>query len=409
MKKNDKKNLTLDKPHPPNKLLYKLLIPFCSFLIKVAFKVKVHKEDAIKTLKGPFLAIGTHSSVLDFLLMMGALLPHRLNMIGARDLLAWKSVKPFVKIGGVIPMSQFAMNINSVRLMKKALEIGCNLALFPEGKISLDGRQLHCILQNIAKLLKFLNVPIVMCHNNGGYLSLPKWAVKFRRGKIQTTVKLLFTVEELQSMNIKDIYSRIKSAFAFNDHIYQRDNRIRFKTKAPAKGLHYILYKCSRCGAEYEMRTTDNEIICDACNNTIEYTEYGEMLSKPPSVVRFKRIDQWYDYQRESIKKLVSDESFFESHPVVWEVNSDGTYKESGEGDLYINTTEIGFIGKDFSGKPVTITFPLKFLYTIVQKASEAVDLTIDDIVHRFYFREGKYSVKYTLIIEESYKRIHGI
>ncbi|MDR2267437.1 MAG: 1-acyl-sn-glycerol-3-phosphate acyltransferase [Christensenellaceae bacterium] len=407
MKKN--KDESTYAPRHPNTLLYWLLVPFAKFLGWIIFKVQVHKESAVKKLQGPFLALGTHSSPMDVAFMMSALMPHKLNVVCARDVFTWKPIKPIAKLAGLIPMSQFSMDIASVRLMKKAIAIGCNIAMFPEGKISLDGRQLHYISPSLAKFIKFLNVPVVMCHNNGGYSSRPKWFKGFKRGKIDQTVKLIFTKQEIESMAVSDIYSRLVDAFKYNDHIYQKENKIKFKSKTPALGLHYILYKCPNCGAEYQMCSTNTELICDACKNTIEYNEYGELLAAPPWRTPFERIDQWYDYQRATIREAILKEDFLESHPVVWEVNENNTYTESGSGELYIDRTNICFVGSDLSGNPVEIKYPLKTLSTIVQKTTEAVDLTIDGVVHRFYFREGKYSVKYTLIVEESYRHIHNL
>lgn len=389
-------------------MLYWLLVPIAKFLAWVVFGIKIYKDRAVKKVKPPFIAIGTHSSPMDVSFMMTSLVPIRMNIVCGRDVFTWKPIKPIIKMAGLIPISQFAMDIASIRLMKRAVENGCSLAVFPEGKISLDGRPLHYLSPSLAKLLKFLNVPVIMCHNNGGYCSRPKWFHKYKRGRVEQTVKLLFTVEELNKLSNDEVYARLKEAFDYNDHIFQRQNKIRFRSKTPAKGLHYILYKCPKCGAEYEMRTTERELICDACGNTVEYTEYGQLIKKGDSVT-FDRIDLWYDFQRESVRKEIEDPDFLLSHPVVWEINNNNVYTENGEGELYIDKEYIGFSGVDLKGNPVEIKCPLKTLFTIVQKKKEAVDLTIDGVVNRFYFREGKYSVKYTITVEESFKKIHNL
>ncbi|MFA5449452.1 MAG: 1-acyl-sn-glycerol-3-phosphate acyltransferase [Clostridia bacterium] len=398
------------EPQKPNAILYWLLAPIAKFVAWAFFRIKIDKDKRIKKIKGAFVAIGTHSCPMDVSFMMTALLPRHLNIVCGRDVFTWRLVKPILKYAGLLPISQFATDIGSIRYIKKAVDNGCSLAFFPEGKISLDGRPLHYLSPSLTKLLKFLNVPVVMCHNNGGYSSRPKWYKSFKRGRVEQTIKLLFTQEELSALSNDEMYARLKEEFDYNDHIYQRDNNIRFRSKSPAKGLNYILYKCPKCEAEYEMVSTDRELLCEACGNKVEYTEYGELIPSEGSKA-FPRIDIWYDYQRESIRKELANPNFRISKSVVWEQNDpeDNIYKEKGEGELYIDDEYIGFAGKMFDGTPLEIKLPLKCTFTIVQKTKEAVDLTVEGVINRFYFRDARYSVKYTLLVEESFRKINNI
>jgi DNA-directed RNA polymerase subunit RPC12/RpoP len=383
-------------------------VPIAKLLVHIIFHIKTKKDEKIKKIKGPFIAIGTHSTVMDVAFMITALAPKRLNIVCGRDVFSWKPVKPIVGLAGLIPISQFDMDISGIRLMKKAVDNGCSLAFFPEGKISLDGRPLHYLSPSIAKLIKFIRVPIIMCHNSGGYCSWPRWSKKLRRGAIEQKVSLLLSKKEIEVLSTNEIHARLKEAFSYNDVLYQFENNISYKTTAPAKGLDYILYKCPRCGTEYQMASSDRELFCFACDNRVEYTEDGRLIAKDGGTT-FDRIDLWYDYERASVRKEIKNIDFYESHPVIWEINENNNYNENGRGDLYIDRENIGFSGKDFNGNLVEIKFPLKTKFTIVQKTKEAVDLTQGGVVHRFYFCEGKYSVKYTLIVEESYKQIHGL
>lgn len=395
----------------PSGILYWLLVPFAKLLAILIFNIKVNKDRAVKKIKTPFIAIGTHSCAMDVAFMMTSLMPTRLNIVCGRDVFSWKWVKPIFEMAGLIPISQFSMDISSIRLMKKAIDKGCSLAVFPEGKISIDGRQLHYLSPSLGKLLKLLNVPVVMVHNNGGYSSRPRWYKKFKRGTVNQDVKLLFTVEELKTLELKEINERLKTAFKFNEHLYQKENKLRFKSKYPAKGLHYLLYKCPKCGKEYEMESKGSNLICKACGNNAEYTEYGEIRPANDEAVVYSRIDLWYDYEKEAVRKELEAADFKIEKSVDWYFQNPIThiYEKKGEGVLYIDKLDICFIGTDLAGKEIIIKRPLKTLFTIVQKLEEGVDLTVDNIVHRFYFKEKKYSAKYNLIVEESFRKISGL
>jgi 1-acyl-sn-glycerol-3-phosphate acyltransferase len=386
------------------------MIPLAMLISKIMYRFRVNKDQLIDKIKGPFIAIGTHSCTMDVAFMMLALVPRPLNIVCGRDVFTWKPVKPILHKAGLIPISQFEMDLNSIRLMKKAVQNGCSLSLFPEGKRSIDGRSLHYISPSLAKLFKFLDVPVVMCHNNGGYCATPRWSRSRRKCKVVQDAKLLFTQEQIRSMSVDEIFCRIKKEFSYNDNLYQKEHALHVRCKEPALGLHYLLYKCPKCGTEYEMESKGRELHCKHCGNTAEVNEYGEIKAKNGGIA-YSRLDIWYDFEKESVREEIANPDFFVSHPVTWRVNDPVTnvYHEKGEGELYINGTEIGFRGKDKSGKFCEISVPIKVLPTIVQKVDEAVDLTVEGVINRFYFKEGKYSAKYNLIVEQLFRKLHHL
>ncbi len=397
-------------PNQPNKFLYPLLIFVGRILGKIWINAKFKKDERIKELKGPVVCLGTHSCIMDVAMMMLAMSPKRLNIVCGRDVMTWNVLKPFSKAIGLLPINQFEMDLASIRTMKRAVEKGCSLALFPEGKFTLDGRGSYYLPESLAKLLKLLKADVVFCHNNGGYCARPRWYSGFKYGTVLGTSEVLFTKEELATLTDKEIYAVLKEKFKFNDNVYQIENKLRFKAKNPAEGLHYILYKCPNCGKEYEMVSDAHHLTCEACGNEVEYTEYGEI--KPVGDSKFfPRIDLWYEFERESVRKEIEDESFEMRHEVVWEqADENHNYVELGSGEFFLNHDYIGFKGTRYeSGEEVLIEVPTLKQPTIVHKNSEAIDLTIDTIVNRFYFKEVKYTCKYNIAVEELFRKHKGL
>lgn len=393
----------------PSLLLYWLLVPIAYLIFKLKFGFTIVKDKRIRSLRGPVICIGTHSFVLDVAMMILSQFPRRLNVVCGRDVFTWTPIKPIRKAAGLIPTSQFAVDLKSIKQMKQAVDNGCSLALFPEGKISIDGRNLPFPNAGLAKLLRFLNANVVLCHNFGGYSSKPRWG-RWRKGKIVHAAKVLLTKEELATLSVDEIQQILVKEFTFNDHDYRERNHLRYRTKEPALGLHYILYKCPKCGAEYQMESDADTLTCTACGNRVTMDEYGVLRPATASdVCPYDRLDRWYDFEKEAIRQETARDDFRLSYPVVWERNlaSVNRYEECGEGELYIDRERIGFVGKDFDGNEVELECSLKNLNTIVQKMKEAVDLTIGEDIHRFYFRDGKYSAKYNLIVEERFRALH--
>lgn len=402
----DDKNMNEIKIRKPNGFIYYPIGYIIKLISKLIFRLKVDKTE-IKGLKPPFLLLGNHSSVTDIAFNVTALLPHRLNILTSKDLFTWKPFKPFITRLGCIPKSQFSVDIMSLKMMKAAVEQGRNIVIYPEGKTSIDGKELHYVAPSIGKLIKFLNIPVVLSHSSGAYLTKPRYFKGFRYGKVFLKEKILFTKEEVEQMSPKSIYERVRENLKFNDNIYQLENKIKFRSRRPALGLEYILYRCPKCGEDYKMRSTDRHLICDYCGNNVEYTEYGELIPDKYSKA-FDRIDLWYDYQRKCVDEEIKKDDFYISNKVDFFMDVDRHYIKVGEGDLYIDKENIGYKGTK-NGEDFEVKTPLKTMHTITTKNEEGIDLSYAEGQYRFLFKTTKCATKYGIIVEQMFRMLNKL
>jgi len=393
-----------DYVHKPSFVYYLL----AAYLTRPFFRIKwnhvIKRDKNIKKLNGPIVAVANHASTIDVVMSIHALLPKRYNVVTGKDLFTWKILKPFITAFGCIPKSQCTLDIAAMRTMQNAVQQGRNLLLYPEGKTSLDGTELKYLPETIGKFLKFLGCNVVSVHTEGAFLTRPRFCKGFKKGKCVTTTKVLITAEQLKTMKPKEVYELVRDELKFNDNIYQRENGIRFKSDAPAQKLDYILYKCPSCGSEYETTVKDGKfLVCGKCGNTVEYTEYGELIPKENSKT-FDRIDLWYSYERDSVTEELQKEDFrIEKEVAVLVENQDtAEFDERGEGVLYMVRGEMGFIGK-IDGEEKTLVQNLKGMNSVVTKTAEGVDLTFDGVIYRFMFKEHKWSAKYGLLVEQNF------
>ncbi|OQC16806.1 MAG: 2-acyl-glycerophospho-ethanolamine acyltransferase [Firmicutes bacterium ADurb.Bin080] len=380
-------------------------------LAPIFLKLKIERDSEIRHLKGPIVAIGTHSCLMDVAFSILSINNRRLNVICGRDVLSWKWLDFLRKGLRMIPINQYEMDLTSIKDMKKAIDDGCSISLFPEGKISLDGRNLHYLTPSTAKLMKFFGANIVFSHSYGGFCSRPRWYHGFKKGKVHYKSEVLFTKEELADASCQEVYDKLKEKFTFNDNLFQIENGLRYRSKSPAKGLDYLLYKCPKCGAEYEMDNDGWSLTCKICGNKVNVDEYGHILPDSEKDIAYNRVDLWYDFEKESVRKELLNPEMELKKDVEWKILNYQTaqYESAGEGVCFVNHEYIGFEGKDLEGNEVSIKCPMKNLYTIIIKNEEGIDLTIDHVVHRFYFKEKKYSVKYNLIVEENFRKLNNI
>ncbi len=387
------------KVKKPNFFVYTIPTYIMKFFSRFYWRMKTDNRE-IRKIKSPILALVPHSSTLDILPVCATLLPKRYNVVMGKDLFTWKQLRPFIKAFGAIPKDQCNIDLACMRQMKAAAESGNNILLYPEGRTSLDGKQMFYLSPAIGKLVRFLGCTVVVVENHGSYLTKPRYIKGFRRGRIETKARVLFTAEEAKTLPAKVLTDRIVEAFRYNDHIWQRENDVVFKAKELASRLDYVLYKCPRCGAEYEMKAEGDTLSCTACNNAVRYTERGALVPIGNSV-SLDRIDLWVDYERAEIDKEIADPSFRLEKDVFVQIRNDVTfrYDDCGKGALSIDREKIEFCGT-VCGEDTVLTFSLDGVPTVVTKNSEGIDLVIGGVPYRFLFTERKWSTKYGLIVE---------
>lgn len=398
-KNKQTKGVTNIKVRKPSFWLYTIPAYITRIFTKFLFRHKIDRSQ-IKGIKGPVVAISSHASTMDVFVGVHSMLPMRLNIVTGRDLFTWKLLKPFIKAFGAIPKSQNAVDISSMRTMKAAVEQGRNLLIYPEGKTSLDGKNLHYLSPSVAKFLKFLGCDVVMIKANGAYLTKPRYFSGVRRGKIVSKPYVLFTKEQLKTLSNKQIYDKVVEALQFNDHIWQQENNIRFTHKNTAGNLNYILYKCPKCEQEYKMVGEGKFLTCTHCQNKVEYTEYGQLKPIGDSVSK-DRIDLWCDYQKQQALKELLQENFRLEHEVdlLIEDKQTASFVPRGEGIFFMDRENIGYVGSMDETKVELIQSVQQFS-TIITKNKEGVDLMFDEIIHRFLFKDKKWSAKYGNMVE---------
>ncbi len=400
--KNDKGKKT-ETWEAPSGFWYFIVAVISKFLLKLFFRHKVQRK--VKLEKGkPYVFISHHASLIDVLLMIDAAYPIKLNIIIGRTFYIRKSLSFVAQAIKCIPKSQFAIDLPAIRAMQSVTADNRAVGIYPEGKVSVDGRQLYYLPTGTAKLIKMLDAEVIVVASAGSYCAKPKHGNSFRFGKLRSVVYSLLTREQVSELSNKEIHATISKALEFNDNIYQQENNIRFKCKNPALGFHRSLYKCPKCGIDYQIRSTNTHLICNACGNSVEYTEYGKLIPEEGSVA-FGRIDLWNEYQRQACRQELQNPDFYLETPCKCSFFAEGMpdFEYVGDGIAYINKEKIGYRGT-FKGKPYEYTMPLKSLHTITAKTREIIDLVSQEGILSLELLENKYATKFELLVEENYR-----
>jgi len=358
---------------------------------------------AIRVIKGPVLVLGTHHAATDFLYMTRMLAPKRMSFVVAANMLYDKRYAWAIKMmGNSIPKKQFAADYECVRSIKKMIESGISIGLYPEGRVSVDGTESY-VSFSIAKLIKWLDVPVVLIKNTGGYLSMPRYNLNFHMGKVELSAKRILSVEEAKAMSAQQIHALLLEEFHYNEFEYQEKNHIAFLGKRPALGLDRLLYKCPKCGAEFQMEAELDKLRCNACGNTAVIDKYGKITPVGDGVA-YPRVDLWYKYQKQELGKEIDASDDYALLCDVGLALSDeatGMFNSIERGTLTLTQNGYSYLGE--TGRE--LKFSIAGTPSIAFVVGTIIDFFLDNIIYRFCFDKVYMSTKYNIATELLHKK----
>ena len=184
-----------------------------------------------------------------------------------------------------------------------------SVIMYPEAGYSLDGRT-TTLPRRLGILLKRLGVPVITVITTGAFARDPMYnMLQIRDVKVSAHVKCLATKEELKEKSVAELDAMIDEAFSFDNFAWQRDNKVVIDEPFRADGLQRILYKCPHCGTENKMEGKGTKLVCHECGKEWEMDVYGQ-LSALSGETEYSHIPDWYDWQRECVKKEIEDGTY---------------------------------------------------------------------------------------------------
>lgn len=283
------------------------LIYLLSFFATLFKKHKVERIN-MKGLKPPYIMLSNHMSFVDFELAALGTFPHRVNNVVNIDgyyrrpwLMEWI---------GAICTRKFTMDLHLVKSIRKVLERGDVLSLYPEARYSPCGITSY-IPESVGMMVKRNKVPVVAVLHRGNYLHSPAW--DFRRKRkvpLHTTLTQILTAEDVERMSVEEINTKIKEALTYNDYAYQQERGILITEPFRAEGMHKILYQCPHCLTEHKMASSGAEIFCTECGKRWTLNENGT-LSANEGETEFTQVPDWYEWERSNVVAQVEQGNYF--------------------------------------------------------------------------------------------------
>lgn len=393
-----------NKPHWYLKIVEFIGGPF--YMLFNNGHVKTDKE--VRKLKGPYLILCSHASFMDFPQLVQGIMPRTTGWV--------MSVEEFRRgdwlmygIGGM-PKRKFTHDIVTAKHMLRYLKtLKHSVALYPEARFSFAGVN-ERLDDALGKLCKHAKVPVVLFKAYGNFINSPQWSKHpYRKIRQEAHISLLLSPEQLQSMSADEIQATIEKAFERDEYKWQVEKGYHTKCKQRADGLYRILYKCPACNAEFKTKSGGTKLWCEACGATWEM----DTLSRLKGVntdAGFSHIPDWYNWEREEVRKEVKAGTYHFEDDVRVE-----DYYSTKVGFLDVGTAHVvhdenGFTFKGtVNGKPFELNKPVSSMYSVhveydFLNRGDAFDIATDETSYFMYLKTAEnYLTKMHFATEELY------
>lgn len=271
---------------------YYSLIFFLSRLFQGRSPRLLIEEEALSGADAPYILLANHESFFDFNYL------HRMSHPRPPAFLInnYYCTRPVLKMlrrrSGMLSKRLFASDFRAPVSIMRTLRSGYPVVIFPEGRLSPDGRS-NPIVEEGAAFYRRLGVDLVLVRICGAYYAGPKW--RRRRYHADTTVRVsverVLKREEIRSMLDEELNALIASTL-YNDASLEPP--CRYPQKDKAEGLEGLLYRCCDCGALYTLQSRGNTLRCCACGSVHALDEQYRFTTEPFT------IPTWYDRIREA-------------------------------------------------------------------------------------------------------------
>ena len=305
-------------------------------IYRFKYGLKIDRK-AIKNIKGPAIVLATHTCDQDHILSALTFYPARPTYIVSEHFMHSPSTAPLLKHMHVITKKMFTPDVSTIINIMRAKKENAIILIFPEGRLSCYGHTLP-LTDGTAELIKKLGVDVYSWKAEGAYLTFPKWRNKGdnRRGKINASVKLLMSAEDVEKMEIDQIRKASSEAILNDDELAMQG--VEYKSKTMAQGVDKILFKCPICKKEGTIISEGNHIKCTECSLDATLDTFYKLHDAP-----FERVNEWFEWQQNSID--VENESI-QSHARFGCCGADDMMDENaGEGEIYLDKNVFKFSG----------------------------------------------------------------
>ena len=396
-------------PPKQNFFMMPLIWAICWFATRSS-KLRINKV-RMKGLKPPFLVLGTHHAFMDFLVSPLALFPFRANYVS--ELEGFENYGEWIyRQVGCLGTRKFVNDISLIKNIRNVMLRKGILVLYPEARYANVGTSSE-LPESVAKLVKYLDVPVVVLNMRGNYLQSPIWNLTMRKEVLlDATITQVFTREEVEKADEAEINAKLSEFLAYDEYAWQYETKMAVTYEKRAEGIEKPLYLCPECGKEFCMKTSGADIECTSCGAKRHMTEYGRMVKPDGSEDEFSHIPDWYEYERRCVHEEIDAGRYALDMKVrIESLPNAVNFIDLGEGRLVHKKEGFYLTFKDYGKtEPETMFFSSSSMTSIhteydYRGKGQCVTLsTVDNTYFIYPLEEGFNATKIQFAVEYFYK-----
>lgn len=314
---------------------------------KIGEKYKVAKGEKV-------IILSNHVTDYDPILLALAVKPYLYvlstdNIYSSRFNLFWI---PYL---GGIPKRKGKADITSLKQMLYIASKGGSLMLFPEGNRSYGDFQYY-IAPNFSSLMYKLKGTILLYNIIGGFGSYPRFGNKRRKGPLFSKLVKVLKYEDYKDMDPVELNNIIIN----NLKCFDIDTGFKYKSPTKAEYLERELFVCPKCGSLSSLHSEKDEICCENCGLKVKYNEDLSLFSEDAGFT-FKRLSQWYFYQKDFVKHMKIDDNviFSDEDVLLKTVNPYELSKILAKGKLTLSKEKLYVGDYKIDVKDIEIASPM--------------------------------------------------
>lgn len=369
--------------------------------------------DKVSDCKTGAFVIWNHQSRRDHCFITEACFPRRISIVAEYNSFFRSHLHSVFKAMKIIPKKIYCNDIVGIRAIRSVIKQGGLVAFSPEGTSSIFGDN-QPIVPGTGRFLQAFNVPIYIVSLKGSYLTNNKVTTEDRIGKVYGEMKLLYSSDELKKTNPIEIERRINEEFHHDDYLWNKKMHIKYKNNGSmTTNLHHILYKCPRCGKEFEMEAKSSYIKCNACGYGASMDEYYDFHPFKGSTNFPFTPSEWVKMERKNIIDEIRKNPQYEMKfpvklgylPNNHFIKDRANTEICGEGVFVIDHQGVHFKGKKLN-EPFSFDLDYKYVYSF--------PMSVDLSMFSLYVNEENYDflpyeplVGKAIILVQEMHRLH--
>ena len=268
------------------KILWKIGLPGIRLWINTRYDLRVNGSFP----EPPFLLLANHTQNIDpFFLLATVRKPVSFVINNA----AFQNPLVGLVLRWIdsIPKQKSTNDMKTVLGIFRWLKAGRIVGIFPEGVATWSGES-QKPYGGTAKLLDKVNIPIVTCSINGGYLVNPRWARKRRKGPIELIIKTHTDSKALDDLLV-------------SDWDWQAEKGYLYKGSKKALGIERVMWFCPVCGSFRTVKGKNNTVYCTACDYSVQVNENGRIGELTVSTILKEQKEKLYTWLEDHHEQLV--------------------------------------------------------------------------------------------------------